>query len=66
MINNFPYFDFDATTGGSDVAWNDFLNDMEYFANTSHGKPLWVTQVLPDFLRLYQPIMSLNLPRLIG
>ena len=45
MINNFPYFSFDATTGGSDVAWNDFLNDMNYYASISEGKPLLVTQV---------------------
>ena len=45
MINNFPYFSFDATTGGSDVAWNDFLNDMNYYAGISEGKPLLVTQV---------------------
>jgi len=44
MINNFPYFSFDATTGGSDVAWNDFLGDMSYFESISQGKPLLVTQ----------------------
>ena len=47
MINNFPYFSFDATTGGSTVAWNDFLNDMNYYASISEGKPLLVTQVNP-------------------
>ena len=24
MINNFPYFAFDATTGGNTTSWNDF------------------------------------------
>ena len=45
MINNFPYFAFDATTGGSDIAWADFLNDMDYYASIAQGKPLLVTQV---------------------
>lgn len=45
MINNFPYFSFDATTGGSSVAWNDFINDMNYYSSISQGKPLLVTQV---------------------
>jgi exo-beta-1,3-glucanase (GH17 family) len=45
MINNFPYFAFDATTGGSDKSWNDFVNDMNYFERISQGKPLLVTQV---------------------
>jgi exo-beta-1,3-glucanase (GH17 family) len=45
MINNFPYFDFDATSGGSDIAWADFMNDMSYFEGISQGKPLLVTQV---------------------
>ena len=45
MINNFPYFAFDATTGGNTTSWNDFLNDMEYYASISMGKPLLVTQV---------------------
>lgn len=44
MINNFPYFSFDATSGGSDIAWNDFLKDMEYYETISQGKPLLVTQ----------------------
>lgn len=45
MINNFPYFAFDATSGGNFTSWNDFLNDMDYYANISTGKPLIVAQV---------------------
>ena len=45
MINNFPYFDFDATSGGNTTSWNDFLTDMDYFDSISGGKPLLVTQV---------------------
>ncbi|EJD05102.1 glycoside hydrolase [Fomitiporia mediterranea MF3/22] len=44
MINNFPYFAFDATTGGSNISWADFLNDMNYYASIAQGKPLLVTQ----------------------
>ena len=49
MINNFPYFAFDAQFGGSETSWNDFLNDMEYYASIAQGKPLLVTQVQPFF-----------------
>lgn len=45
MINTFPYFAFDATSGGNTTSWNDFLSDMEYYANISLGKPLLITQV---------------------
>jgi len=45
MINNFPYFAWDATSGGNQsTTWADFTSDMEYFANISQGKPLLVTQ----------------------
>lgn len=45
MINDFPYFSNDATTGGSAVAWNDFFKDLQYFASIANGKHLMVTQV---------------------
>lgn len=45
MINDFPYFSNDATTGGSEVAWNDFFKDLQYFASIANGKHLMVTQV---------------------
>ena len=45
MINNFPYFAFDAQSGGSNTSWTDFTNDMSYFESISQGKPLLVTQV---------------------
>ncbi|PAV15697.1 glycoside hydrolase [Pyrrhoderma noxium] len=44
MINNFPYFDFDAQSGDSNTSWADFTNDMSYFESISQGKPLLVTQ----------------------
>lgn len=44
MINNFPYFAWDAQSGGSNTSWADFTNDMAYFAELSQGKPLLVTQ----------------------
>ena len=31
MINSFPYFAFDAQSGGSDVSWKDFVGDLEYY-----------------------------------
>ena len=52
MINNFPYFAFDAQSGGSDTSWNDFLNDMSYYAGISQGKPLLVTQVSLELLKV--------------
>lgn len=45
MINNFPYFAFDAQGGFSNTSWNDFLNDMAYFESIANGRPLLVTQV---------------------
>ncbi|THH08828.1 hypothetical protein EW145_g2438 [Phellinidium pouzarii] len=44
MINEFPYFAFDATSGGNTTSWNDFLNDLDYYQNISQGKPLLITQ----------------------
>ncbi|KAL5525109.1 hypothetical protein ACEPAF_8978 [Sanghuangporus sanghuang] len=44
MINNFPYFAFDAQSGGSNTSWADFLSDMDYYASIAQGKPLLVTQ----------------------
>ena len=45
MINSFPYFAFDAQSGGSDVSWKDFVGDLEYYEGIAKGKPLLVTQV---------------------
>ena len=45
MINNFPYFAWDAQDGGSDTSWNDFTKDISYFEDIANGKPLLVTQV---------------------
>lgn len=45
MINDFPYFAGDATTGDSDKAWSDFTGDIKYFQGIANGKPLLVTQV---------------------
>lgn len=45
MINNFPYFAWDAESGGSDASWNDFTNDIAYFESIAEGRPLLVTQV---------------------
>lgn len=55
MINNFPYFDFDAQGGGSNTSWQDFLTDMAYFDSIANGRPLLVTQVRParSLLRRY-------------
>ncbi|KLO16578.1 glycoside hydrolase [Schizopora paradoxa] len=44
MINNFPFFAQDATTGGAPGAWTSFANDMKYFQSIAKGKPLMVTQ----------------------
>ena len=44
MINNFPYFAWDAEDGGSQTSWNDFANDISYFEGIANGKPLLVTQ----------------------
>ena len=46
MINNFPYFAFDAESGGSDASWSDFTNDIAYFESIADGRPLLVTQVI--------------------
>lgn len=51
MINNFPFFSEDATTGGSAGSWNDFVRDVEYFQSIAEGKPLMVTQVRAVHLR---------------
>lgn len=59
MINNFPYFSFDATDGGSDIAWNDFLGDMEYFESIAGGRPLLVTQVFPTIFS-HSPYININ------
>ena len=45
MINNFPYFAFDAESGGSATSWSDFMTDITYYESISNGKPLLVTQV---------------------
>lgn len=47
MINSFPYFAGDATTGGSSSAWSSFKSDISYFESIANGKPLLVTQVSP-------------------
>ncbi|KAJ3934416.1 MAG: glycoside hydrolase [Lentinula lateritia] len=45
MVNNFPYFAFDATTGGNaSSSWNDFIQDIEYFQSIANGRPILVTQ----------------------
>ncbi|EJD05095.1 glycoside hydrolase [Fomitiporia mediterranea MF3/22] len=44
MINDFPYFAWDAEDGGSDTSWNDFIGDINYFEGIANGKPLLVTQ----------------------
>ncbi|KAH8114915.1 glycoside hydrolase [Phellopilus nigrolimitatus] len=44
MINNFPYFAFNAQSGGSATSWNDFTNDTTYYKSIAQGKPLLVTQ----------------------
>ncbi|PAV15693.1 glycoside hydrolase [Pyrrhoderma noxium] len=44
MINNFPYFAWDAKDGGSSTSWNDFTKDITYFEGIAQGKPLLVTQ----------------------
>ncbi|KAL5520469.1 hypothetical protein ACEPAG_9693 [Sanghuangporus baumii] len=44
MINNFPYFAWDAQGGGSTTSWNDFTGDINYFESIANGKPLLVTQ----------------------
>ena len=44
MINNFPYFAWDARDGGSSTSWNDFTSDIKYFEGIANGKPLLVTQ----------------------
>jgi len=44
MINTFPFFAQDATTGGAAGAWSYFLNDVKYFQRIAQGKPLMVTQ----------------------
>ena len=46
MINNFPYFAWDAKDGGSSTSWNDFTKDITYFEGIAQGKPLLVTQVI--------------------
>ncbi|KAL5498324.1 hypothetical protein ACEPAH_2466 [Sanghuangporus vaninii] len=44
MINNFPYFAWDAQGGGSETSWKDFTGDISYFESIANGKPLLVTQ----------------------
>jgi len=44
MINNFPYFAFDAQSGGSSTSWSDFTGDISYYESIANGKPLLVTQ----------------------
>ncbi|KAJ3782710.1 glycoside hydrolase [Lentinula aff. detonsa] len=45
MVNNFPYFAFDATTGGNaSTSWNDFIQDIDYFESIANGRPILVTQ----------------------
>ena len=45
MINNFPYFAWDAEGGGSSTSWNDFITDMDWFKSVAGGRTLLVTQV---------------------
>ncbi len=45
MINDFPFFAQDATTGGSPGAWSYFRSGVKYFQSIAKGKPLMVTQV---------------------
>ncbi|KAJ3837984.1 glycoside hydrolase [Lentinula raphanica] len=45
MVNNFPYFAFDATSGGNaSTSWDDFITDIEYFQSIAGGRPILVTQ----------------------
>jgi hypothetical protein len=45
MVNEFPYFAFDATTGGNaSTSWNDFIQDIDYFDTIADGRPILVTQ----------------------
>jgi exo-beta-1,3-glucanase (GH17 family) len=45
MVNNFPYFAFDATTGGNaSTSWTDFMNDIDYYESIAGGRPILVTQ----------------------
>jgi exo-beta-1,3-glucanase (GH17 family) len=44
MINNFPYFSWQATTGGSSRSWGDFMKDMDWYESVAGGKTLVVTQ----------------------
>lgn len=51
MINNFPYFAFNAESGGSSTSWGDFTGDISYYESIANGKPLLVTQVRPSSSR---------------
>ena len=53
MINNFPYFSQNAKFGGDDIAWNNFIKDIEYFEGIANGKPLLVTQVRIIYVLLF-------------
>lgn len=56
MINNFPYFAFDAESGGSSTSWGDFTNDISYYTSIANGKPLLVTQTgWPSNEELWSP-----------
>ena len=67
MINNFPYFAFDAGFGSDATSWNDFTTDMSYFMSISQGKPLLVTQVCNHIFFFLSSLLSLLiLHRLAG
>ncbi|TDL26980.1 glycoside hydrolase [Rickenella mellea] len=56
MINNFPYFNFNAQSGGSASSWSDFTADIAYFESIANGRPLLVTQTgWPSNQNLWSP-----------
>ncbi|KAJ3801290.1 hypothetical protein GGU11DRAFT_741760 [Lentinula aff. detonsa] len=45
-VNNFPYFAFEATTGGNaSTSWNNFIQGIDYFESIANGRPILVTQL---------------------
>ena len=61
MINNFPYFAFDAQSGGSSTSWNDFISDISYYESIANGKPLLVTQVCEPYFSGHLQITHLSI-----
>jgi len=56
MVNNFPYFAWDAGYGSDSTSWSDFTNDMSYFQGIATGRPILVTQTgWPSNEDLYAP-----------